>query len=181
MLSIAISVPDGFKHLNWVDYVFLVVLVYSVVSGAWVGFFAECVSVAGVAVGTLAAGVTYHATGSALAHVGVPGDARDWAGFVTVFVVISLVFRVCSIKARTLSRVFVRGLPNQVAGGLLGLIVGAMICLFMVVTVAYFQVGKLGDPVLHSQIAINCKSLVKEYVPLLPQKMHAIPGFTVVS
>ena len=100
MLSVVMGMPERLTNINWVDYLFLVVLVYSVLSGAWIGFFAECLSVAGVAAGTILAGITYNGAGSLLAHVGVPPDARDWAGFVAVFVLISLVFRLVSIKAR---------------------------------------------------------------------------------
>ncbi len=175
MLSIVVSLPDGLTHLNWVDYLFLVVLVYSVLSGAWIGFFAECVSLAGVAAGTVVAGLTYHDAGKLLANVGVPEDARDWAGFVAVFVVVSLVFRLCSVKAHRLSAVMVPGRSNQLAGGLVGVIAGAMICLFALVTVAYFQVGKVVDPLYDSQIAQHSKGLVQEFVTLLPAKMHKVP------
>ena len=175
MVSVVLNVPDGFTHLNWVDYLFLVVLVYSVLSGAWIGFFAECLSLAGVAGGTFAAGLTYHDAGKLLAHVNVPEDARDWAGFVAVFVAISLVCRLFSIKAHKLSSVLVAGQANQLAGGLMGVIVGSIICLFALVTVSYFQVGKVVDPLYNSQIAQNSKGLVQEYVTLLPVKMHKVP------
>jgi uncharacterized membrane protein required for colicin V production len=178
MVVLALSVPDGIQHMNWVDYVFLVVLVYSVVSGAWVGFFAECLSVAGVAGGTFIAGISYNGAGQLLGHAGVPSDARDWAGFAAVFLAISLAFRLSSIKARALSKVWVQGISNELAGGLLGLLVGAMICLFATVTVGYFHVGKVSDPVHNSQIVANCKNLIQEYVTMLPQKMHDIPGYT---
>jgi len=42
------NLTDWVTHLNWVDFVFLVVLVYSMLTGAWLGFLAECLSVAGL-------------------------------------------------------------------------------------------------------------------------------------
>ncbi len=182
------TVPDGLKHLNWIDYTFLVVLIYSALSGAWIGFMAECVSLAGVAAGTFVAGLTYHDVGKWLGNLSVPENARDWAGFVAVFVVISLVFRLASVKARRLSKVMVQGIANEIAGGLLGLIVGAFICLFAFVSVTYFHdthdkknaqfLNKLYNPMVNSQIVINSKNIEQEFVTLLPTKMHTIPGFT---
>jgi uncharacterized membrane protein required for colicin V production len=177
MVAVAVSVPYGLAHLNWVDFVFLVVLVYSVLSGAWIGFFAECVSLAGVAAGTFVAGLTYSNVGSMLNHAGVPAKAQDWAGFVAVFVVVSFIFRFFSVKSRRLSKVLVVGISNELAGAMLGLIVGAIICLFAIVTVAYFNVGSFVDPLHQSQIALHTKNLVEEYVTMLPMKMHMVPGF----
>jgi membrane protein required for colicin V production len=178
MLAASYAMPDGLTHLNWVDYAFLVILIYSAVSGAWIGFMAECVSFAGVVAGTVVAGLIYHETGKLLGNAGVPKDARDWAGFVAVFVIISLVFRLASIKGRRLSKVMVRGVTSGLAGGLLGLLVGGVLCLFILVAVVYFHIGKVYDPVQHSQIATNSKNLVQEFVTLLPDKMHHIKGFT---
>jgi len=175
MLSVAMGMPERLTNINWVDYLFLVVLVYSVLSGAWIGFLAECLSLAGVAAGTIIAGITYSGAGNWLAHAGVPPDARDWAGFVAVFVLVSLVFRLVSIKARTVASVLVAGRANQLAGAVIGLIAGAMICLFSFVTVAYFDVGKVIDPLHSSQIAQNSKGLVREFITLLPEKMHKVP------
>jgi membrane protein required for colicin V production len=171
------NLVDWVTHMNWVDFAFLVVIVYSMVTGYWLGFLAECVSLAGVAAGTLVAGLTYHNVGLLLAHVGVPKDARDWAGFVAVFVAVSLVFRIAAFSARKLSRVMIRGWSNGVAGALLGLLVGAIICLFALVTVAYFKVGHVVDPMHHSKIAAASTSWLKEYVGLLPLEMHTIPGY----
>jgi uncharacterized membrane protein required for colicin V production len=182
------TVPDGLKHLNWVDYTFLVVLIYSALSGAWIGFMAECVSLAGVAAGTFVAGLTYHDVGKWLSNISVPENSRDWVGFIAVFVVISLVFRLASVKARKLSKVMVQGIANELAGGLLGLIVGAFICLFAFVAVGFFHdpkdkgnaqfIDKLYSPLVNSQIVINSKNLEQEFVTLLPTKMHTIKGFT---
>ncbi|HWE62465.1 MAG TPA: CvpA family protein [Chloroflexota bacterium] len=171
------NLVDWVTHMNWVDFVFLVVIVYSVVTGAWLGFMAECVSLAGVAAGTLIAGLTYHNAGTLLGDLRVPKDARDWAGFVAVFVVVSLIFRIGAFSARNLSRLMIRGWSNNVAGALIGVLVGSIICLFVLVTVAYFQLGHLVDPLHHSKIAASSTSWLKEYVGLLPTKMHVIPGY----
>lgn len=182
---------DWITHMNWVDFVFLVVIVYSVVTGAWIGFMAECVSLAGVALGVLVAGITYNGAGTLLGHLGIAKEARDWVGFAAVFVLISLAFRLGAIFARKISQVMIRGWSNKVAGGLMGLLVGSVLCLTALVTVAYFGVGspvnaaghltKVGgplvDPVDHSKIALQSSAWLQEYVGLLPAEMHHIPPF----
>jgi uncharacterized membrane protein required for colicin V production len=184
---------DWLTHLNWVDYLFMVIIVYSVITGVWIGVMAECVSLAGVAAGVFVAGLTYNGAGSLLGHLGVPSDARDWAGFVAVFVLISLIFRIAAIFARKLSNVMIRGWSNRVAGGLLGLLVGAMLCLFILTTAAYFHVGKslpiahcynkdpaqclVSESMSQSKIATASTDWLREFVTLLPVKMHTIPGF----
>jgi uncharacterized membrane protein required for colicin V production len=171
------NLVDWVTHMNWVDFLFLVIIVYSVVTGAWLGFMAECVSLAGVAVGTLVAGLTYSSVATFLGHLRVPVYARDWVAFVLVFVVVSAIFRVGAFAARNLSRLMIRGWSNSVAGALIGLLVGAVLCLYAVVTVSYFQVGHLLDPLLHSKIAASSTSWLKEYEGLLPTKMHVIPTY----
>jgi membrane protein required for colicin V production len=166
---------DWITHMNWVDFLILVVMVYSVLTGAWLGFMSECVSLAGVALGVLVAGITYNGAGSLLGHIGVPKDARDWVGFVTVFVLISLVFRVGALFGRKLSRTMAKGWSNNVVGGLFGILVGGIICLFAIVTVAYFEVGPFVDPVHNSKIATQSSNWLGTFVGLLPKEMRHSP------
>jgi membrane protein required for colicin V production len=165
-------------HMNWVDYLFLAIIVYSMLSGAWIGFLAESVTLAGVAAGTMIAGLTYGSLGQVIGHLGVPKDARDWVAFVVAFLTVSLLFRMASIVARTVSRALIRDWSNRVAGALIGLLVGGMLCMFIVVTVAYFKVGPFGDPFKYAQIATSCSRWLKEYVVLLPKSMQSLPPFT---
>lgn len=165
-------------HMNWVDYLFLAIIVYSMLTGAWIGFLAESVTLAGVAAGTMIAGLTYAGLGQLIGHLGVPRDARERVAFVMAFLVVSLTFRAASIVARTVSRVLVRGWSNRAAGALIGILVGSILCMFIVVTVAYFKVGPLVDPFKHAQIATSCSRWLKEYVALLPRSMQSLPPFT---
>jgi membrane protein required for colicin V production len=177
MLAASYAVPDGLKHLGWVDYTFLVIVVYSALTGAWVGFMAECITLAGIVAGTFIAGLTYHEAGKLLGYVGVPSNARDWAGFVGVFAIAYVVCSILSIKARRISNVMVQGLSNKLAGGLIGLLAGSIICLHLVVAAIYFHIGKVYDPVRHTQIVMNSKDLIQEFVTLLPVKMHIVNSY----
>ncbi len=167
---------DWTHHLNWVDYMLLVIVVYSVVTGAWIGFMAECISLAGILAGVVGAGQVYNGVGTLLGHAGVPKDARDWAGFVGTFALIFMVSRVLSVLARKLSQIMVRGPVNILAGGVLGVLSGALICLFIITAVTYFQIGKIYDPMMHAQLTMKTTNWLSEFVTLLPDKMHHIPG-----
>lgn len=167
---------DWLHHLNWVDYLFLVIAVYSVVTGAWIGFMAECISLAGVVAGTAVAGQVYNGAGTLLGHLGVPKDSRDWAGFVAVFALIFIVFRVLSVLARKLSQMMVRGPLNILTGGIIGALSGTLLCLFIVTAVTYFRIPKMYDPTMHAQLTLKTTSWLNEFVTLLPDKMRQIPG-----
>ena len=164
--------------MNWVDYLFLAIIVYSMLTGAWIGFLAESVSLAGVAAGTMIAGLTYGGLGRVIGHLGVPRDARGWVAFVVAFLAVSLIFRTASLLTRTVSQVLVRGWSGRAAGALIGLLVGSMLCMCIVVTVAYFKVGPFVDPFKHAQIATSCSRWLREYVALLPKSMQSLPPFT---
>src|SRR6185312_10420603 len=142
-------------HLNWVDYLFLVITVYSVITGAWVGFMAECITIGGILIGTIIAGQVYVGFGHFLGHLHVPKDAQDWAGFVAAFTIIFVILSVTSIFARKLSRIMVRDTVNKLAGAVLGLLSAAMLCLFIVVAVAFFHIGKMYTPLIEAKLPMK--------------------------
>ncbi|HVA91714.1 MAG TPA: CvpA family protein [Chloroflexota bacterium] len=161
-------------HLNWVDYVFLVIAIYSIITGAWVGFMAECVTIGGILVGTVVAGQVFHNFGVLLGHVGLPKDARDWGGFVAAFTIIFVLFLAFSVFARNLSRLMVRDTVNKLAGAMLGALSGALICLFIVCASSYFHIGKIYTPMTQAQLPHKTTSWLGEFVTLLPNKMQHI-------
>ena len=167
---------DWLTHMNWVDFVFLLIVVYSVVTGYWLGFLGEAVTLAGVAAGTLVAGLIYPSVGDLAGTLGVAKESRNWVGFVAVYLALAISFRICSLLARNISKVMVRGWSNGAAGALVGVLVGMMNVLFIIVTVAYFHLGHVDDPVHHSKIALASTDWLKEYVGLLPKEMQVIPG-----
>jgi uncharacterized membrane protein required for colicin V production len=162
-------------HLNWVDYLFLVITVYSAITGAWVGFMAECITIGGILIGTIVAGQVYQGFGQFLGHAHVPKDAQDWAGFVAAFTIIFVIMSVGSILARKLSRIMVRDTVNKLAGAVIGLLSGAMLCLFIVVAVAYFHIGKIHTPLIQAQLPMKTTGWLSEFVTLLPNKFQHIP------
>jgi uncharacterized membrane protein required for colicin V production len=162
-------------HLNWVDYLFLVIAVYSVLTGAWVGFMAECITIGGILIGTIVAGQVYQGFGHFLGHAHVPKDAQDWAGFVAAFTIIFVIMSVGAILARKLSRIMVRDTVNKLAGAVIGLLSGAMLCLFIVVAVAYFHIGKMYTPLIQAQLPMKTTGWLTEFVTLLPNKFQHIP------
>jgi uncharacterized membrane protein required for colicin V production len=162
--------------MNWADFVFLVVIVYSTVTGAWLGFLAEALSVAGVLAGTVVAGVAYTSVASSLGRLGIPPGSRPWIGFVACFVVVSLIFRLVALRARRISHLMAMGWTNAVTGALLGVLAGGGICLFAIVTVLFFHVGTLSTAIHQSQIATSSGAWLTEFTILLPAQMQQVPG-----
>jgi membrane protein required for colicin V production len=165
------------SQLNWVDFVFIAILAYSVITGYWIGFLAEVVSLAGVLAGVATAGAAYIVAGTLLGLLGVPKGVHDCLGFILVFLVVSLVFRIASIRVLRASRRTIQGLSNRAAGALIGLLVGGMLCMLVLVTVIYFRMDGLVDPVQHAQLAQDSTRWLGEFVRLLPANMHQLPGF----
>ncbi|HEY8284226.1 MAG TPA: CvpA family protein [Chloroflexota bacterium] len=174
MLAVG-SIDSSWLHqLNWVDYLFLVIVVYNTLTGAWVGFMAQCVTIGGIIVGTVAASQVFHNFGLLLGHVGLPKDARDWGGYVAAFTIIFVLFLAFSVLARKISRLMVRDTVNKLAGAVLGVLSGTLICLFMVTAVSYFHIGKIYTPMIQAQLPHKTSSWLAEFVTLLPNKMQHI-------
>jgi membrane protein required for colicin V production len=165
------------SQLNWVDFVFIAILAYSVITGYWIGFLAEVVSLVGVIAGVVAAGALYTDAGNLLGLLGVPRGVHDCLGFILVFLVVSLIFRVASIRVLRASRRAIQGLSNRAAGALIGLLIGGMLCMLALVTVSYFRMDGLMQPMHHARLAQDSTRWLGEFVRLLPNKMHQLPGF----
>lgn len=165
------------SQLNWVDFLFIAILAYSVITGYWIGFLAEAVSLIGVIAGVAAAGAAYPGAGALLALLGVPKGVHDCLGFILVFLVISLIFRVASVRVLRTSRRAIQGLSNRAAGALIGLLTGGMLCMLVLVTVIYFRMDNLLQPMEHARLARDSTRWLAEFVRLLPAKMHHLPGF----
>jgi uncharacterized membrane protein required for colicin V production len=169
------------SQLNWVDFVFIAIIAYSVITGYWVGFLAEVVSLTGVIAGVTTAGVAFTVVGSVLGLLGVPEGTQDCLGFIMVFLAVSLVFRVASVRVLRTSRRVIQGLANRAAGALVGLLIGSMLCMLMLVVVIYFKVGNLVDPIEHARLAQGSTQWLREFVRMLPANMQHIPQFLTPS
>ncbi|HVC81939.1 MAG TPA: CvpA family protein [Chloroflexota bacterium] len=174
MLAVGSIDSSWLHHLNWVDYLFLVIVVYNIITGAWVGFMAQCVTIGGILVGVVVAGQVFHDFGLLLGHLGLPKDARDWGGYVAAFAIIFALFLAFSVLARNISRLMVRDTVNKLAGVVLGALSGTLICLFMVTAVSYFHIGRIYTPMTQAQLPHKTTSWLGEFVTLLPNKMQYI-------
>jgi uncharacterized membrane protein required for colicin V production len=132
------------------------------------------VTIGGIIVGTVAASQVFHNFGLLLGHVGLPKDARDWGGYVAAFTIIFVLFLAFSVLARKISRLMVRDTVNKLAGAVLGVLSGTLICLFMVTAVSYFHIGKIYTPMIQAQLPHKTSSWLAEFVTLLPNKMQHI-------
>ncbi len=137
---------------DWLDILFAIVLIASVVEGLQKGFARTALGLAAVVVG-LFCGLWFYGTVGALfgTHVGRPW--ADVLGFLVIFVgVILLGALLGALIARLLKMIYLSWL-DRLAGGAFGVVRGALVCAVIVAVLMAFSSKPPPGSVANSRIA----------------------------
>ena len=135
---------------NWLDIVFLIVLISSVAEGLQKGFARTALGLAAVIVG-LVCGLWFYGTVGALFHVGP--TLANVLGFLVIFVgVIILGALLGALIARLLKMIHLSWL-DRLAGGAFGVLRGALVCAVIVAVMMAFSSKPPPSPVANSRLA----------------------------
>jgi membrane protein required for colicin V production len=137
---------------NWLDIVFAIVLISSVMEGLKRGFARTALGLAAVVVGLLCGLWFYRSVGALFGtHVGTP-----WAnvlGFLIIFVgVILLGGLLGALIAKLLKMIYLSWL-DRLAGGAFGVVRGALVCAVIVAVMMAFSSRPPPGSVANSRIA----------------------------
>jgi membrane protein required for colicin V production len=137
---------------NWLDIVFAIVLIASVLEGLKKGFARTALGLAAVIVG-LVGGLWFYGSVGALfgTHVGKTG--ANVLGFLIIFVGVILVGALLgALIARLLKMVHLSWL-DRLAGGAFGVLRGALVCAVIVAVMMAFSSQPPPGPVANSRLA----------------------------
>ena len=143
--------------MNWLDYLLIAVLAFSVVRGIRRGFTREIVGLI-AAILSLVLGMWFYPTGARLVKPWIVSErASDFVGFILVMGSVLLIGAMVGAVIRRFVRAVGLSFFDRLLGAGFGLIRGALIAIALLT--AYIAFGPRADPksepaaVLHSQIA----------------------------
>ena len=159
--------------MNWLDYVLIVVLGFSVVRSFWRGFSREIIGLV-AAVAALLLGMWFYATAGAMVRPWVHSDrAANLLGFLLIVGVVLLIGAIVGSVVRRFVKAVGLSFFDRLLGAVFGLIRGALIAIALLT--AFIAFGPRADTktapfaVVHSQIApyiMTASSVIVDIAPM---------------
>ncbi|GAC1430279.1 MAG: hypothetical protein NVSMB65_03710 [Chloroflexota bacterium] len=168
--------PLASYGFNYLDDVFVVIVLINMVASFREGFIAKVFGLLGLIAAIFAAGhMTYIGTGILKAlHVGGPGLQRTLA-FAVTFVVILLGSRVAAVVLTRAAGMLMLGMVNRLLGALLGLVEGLVIVVVILFVIVAFKLDIFKTAVQTSRIAHDLgPRYVTMLVGILPPDLHRL-------
>ena len=138
--------------MNWLDIVFAIVLIASVVEGLQKGFARTALGLAAVIVG-LVCGLWFYRSVGALFGTHLGTTSANVLGFLIIFVGVILVGALLgALIARLLKMIHLSWL-DRLAGGAFGVLRGALVCAVIVAVLMAFSSKPPPGPVANSHLA----------------------------
>ncbi len=154
--------------MNWVDFIFIIILVGAAVAGIVKGFVRQVIGLAAVILGFILAALYYEGMAEVFAKFIRDRLVSNFLGFLAIFFAVLaagalLGFIVSKAMKGPLA------LANRALGGLFGLVKAVLICGVIALALAAFHVAPtaLGE----SRLAPFCVGVTKAAVNLVPQDL----------
>ena len=153
---------------NWLDIVFLIILVLTLVIGLIKGLIRQIVGILAVIIGLVLGLAYYPYVGAAFKPFVDKEIITHFLGFFLIFLAVLILGW---LVARLFSKVMKGPLKffNHVFGGLLGLLKGILICGVLVLAMLVFPVGT--KAMQNSTLAPYCGKLTRGIVELIPREL----------
>ena len=159
--------------MNWLDLVIIIALLASIILGLMQGFARTLFSLVGTIVGILVAANFYVHLAKLLKFISNP-DIANIVAFAVILIVIGIIAALIGSALKALLTAMNLGCADRIAGGVLGLIVGALfISAILAGFVRFFGSG----PVTDSLIAGILLDKFPVVLGLLPSEFKAIRDF----
>jgi membrane protein required for colicin V production len=111
--------------MNWLDVILIIFLIASFVFGLWQGFIRALLSVVGMVVGVILASNFYPSLAKVLGFISNP-EIANIVAFAIILVAVMIVFMIIAALLRSLLETIKLGCIDRIAGGVLGVVVGAL-------------------------------------------------------
>jgi membrane protein required for colicin V production len=155
--------------MNWLDFVFLVILLGAVIAGIVRGLVRQVIGLAAVIIGLILASLYYRGPAEIIGKVAHNRLLSHFLGFLLIFFCVLaaggiLGFLISKIMKGPLA------LANRLLGGVFGLLEALLVCGVLVFALTVFDVAR---PALEtSRLAPVCVGLTRAAVHLIPQDLR---------
>ncbi len=157
--------------MNWLDIAFLLALVVLIILGWQTGFTWAFVSAGGSLAGVFVAGRYQREGAQTLSGVIANETVAAFIAFALIFLATVLVAMLAGWAIRRLLKLVFLGWVDNLAGSLLGLVVGLALVTVLTLAGCHLPLGVLTRAVDHSAVAQNLTGLARD---ILPQEFHRV-------
>jgi membrane protein required for colicin V production len=160
--------------MHWLDIVILVVIAISAFMGLRIGLIKAVLSLVGVIVGVILAGLFYVPLSEQLSFIPHAGAAKIVA-FIIILVAVMVIASILASLLKWAVSIVMLGWVNRAGGAIFGLVLGAIFCGALLATCAKF----LGIEAIISDSRLA--AVLLHYFPivltLLPDEFNAVRSF----
>jgi membrane protein required for colicin V production len=163
----------GVIRMNWLDLIIIIALLVAAVAGFMQGFVSTLFSLIGTAIGIIVAANFYTQLASLLKFISKP-DIANIIAFALILIVIFIISVLIGSALKALLATIHLGCADKIAGGILGVIVGALIIgAILAIFVKIYGEGPVTDSLI-AGILLNKFPIL---LGLLPGKFKVIQDF----
>ncbi len=159
--------------MNWLDIVLMVVLALATFLGVWRGIISMVLPLAGIIIGVFLAGQHYGTVGGWL-PIDNPEYAK-WAAYAIIIVAVLIVAVILAVILRRFIRWVLLGWVDRLGGGILGLVLGGLICAAILAACVKFELGS--GFIQDSGIARLLLDWLPAVLALLPEEFDVVKDF----
>jgi membrane protein required for colicin V production len=160
--------------MNWLDIIIIVLVAISTLMGLRVGIIKAVLSLGGVIIGVILAGLFYPALAQRLTFIQQENLARI-AAFAIILIGIMVIAGILASVLKWLASAVLLGWVNRLGGAIFGLVLGAIVCSALLAIWAKF-LGSEG-PLSNSGLASLLLDRFPMILTLLPEEFDAVRSF----
>jgi membrane protein required for colicin V production len=161
--------------LNILDIVLLIILFLSIMFGIIKGFIRELLSLAFFIIAVVLSFLFYHEVGALYIKSIKSRDISNFAGFITIFVVVLIVGAIVTYITRKVFTIGPLKSIDMIMGGVFGLIRGILISAIIVFALVSFSVND--NLILKSRMAPYVMQTIDVFYRLLPIEFQKKANF----
>ncbi len=160
--------------MNWLDIILLLVIALSTIIGLRIGIIKASLSLAGLIIGVVLAGLYYQPLSGLLTFIPSEAVAKVVA-FALILIGVMVVAGVFALLLKWAAKAVMLGWANQLGGAVFGLVMGGLLSgALLAIWIKYLG---MADVFTHSSLA----SILLDYLPLvlalLPDEFDVIKSF----
>jgi membrane protein required for colicin V production len=152
--------------MNWLDIVLIVVIAVTAFMGLRMGLIKAVLSLVGMIVGVILAGLYYVPLSEQLSFIPHEGAAKIIA-FVIILVVVMVITSILATLLKWAASLVMLGWLNRIGGAVFGLVLGAIFCGALLATFAKF---------LNIETVISESVLATVFLHYFPIVLALLPG-----
>lgn len=162
-------------NFNVLDIVLIVIVSLSILFGIIKGFIRELLSLAFFIMAVVLAFLFYHEVGDMFMSSVKSRDISNFAGFITIFVVVLIIGTVITYFAKKVFTIGPLKGVDKIMGGVFGLLRGILISAIIVFALVAFPVND--NLILKSGLAPYVMKTIDVFFNFLPEKYRDKAGF----